>query len=179
MSRKKKYRLPQIPGEIFRACFMTEDEFEAGYKRSHFWTDKNFMEEYRNHMVGMSHVAECAKIYILKNWKEVNDWSGLNVIVVHGPTGKETDYFNYVPRERKKENELGEASVFSRFSHQIEEEEKTRHNPIREFNEVILDPTDGDFSITVNGKEEHWWIQDEAIIVIANYIEETTKNQKK
>lgn len=178
MSEKKKYRLPQIHGEMFRPCFMTEEEFEEGYKGSLFYTDKNFMEEYRKHMVGMSHVAECAKIYILKNWEKVTDWSGLDVIVVHGPTGKETEYFNYVPRKKYKENKSGEASGFSRFFDKIDEEDKAKHNPIREFNEVILDPTDGDFSITVNGNEEHWWIQDEAIIVIANYIEEKLKNEK-
>jgi hypothetical protein len=43
---------------------------------------------------------------------------------------------------------------------------------------VILDPTDGDFSVTINGDKNHWWIHDEEVIVIANYIEETIKNEE-
>jgi hypothetical protein len=53
----------------------------------------------------------------------------------------------------------------------MDQREKEKHNPILEFNEVVLDPTDGDFSITVNGDQAHWWIQDEAVILIADYIE--------
>ena len=41
---------------------------------------------------------------------------------------------------------------------------------------MVLDPTDGDFSITINGKE-HWWIQDEAVIIIADYIEKKLKKE--
>ena len=40
---------------------------------------------------------------------------------------------------------------------------------------MVLDPSDGDFSLTINGKE-HWWIQDEAVIIIANYIENQLKS---
>jgi hypothetical protein len=47
------------------------------------------------------------------------------------------------------------------------------HNPIVELNDVVLDPTDGDFSVTINGKE-HWWIEDSAIIKIADYIEKNS-----
>jgi D-tyrosyl-tRNA(Tyr) deacylase len=42
---------------------------------------------------------------------------------------------------------------------------------------VVLDPTDGDFSVTINGNE-HWWIQDEAVIIIADYIEKQLKTQE-
>jgi hypothetical protein len=38
-------------------------------------------------------------------------------------------------------------------------------------------PTDGDFSVTINGNE-HWWIQDEAVIIIADYIEKQLKTQE-
>ena len=62
------------------------------------------------------------------------------------------------------------------YTHRVDDEmDKERHNPIREFNSVVLDPTDGDFSITVNGNEEHWWIQDKAIIIIADFIEQKLK----
>ena len=191
MSEKKKYNLPQIPGEMFRRCFMSEEEFEEGYKSSHFWTDKNFLDEYRKHMVAMSHVAECAKIYILKNWKRVKDWSSLEVRITHGPTGEVTEYYNHdlVVKEREeRKKKAGEKAksegreikrtFFDDFFERHEEEDKAKHNPIIEFTEVILDPTDGDFSVTINGDKQHWWIHDEEIIVIANYIEETIKNEE-
>jgi len=175
MKKKEEYK-QQILGEVFTPVFMTEDEFEKGYKESIFWTDKDFMSEYRKHIAAMSHVSECAKIYILKNWAEVKDWSELDVVIVHGPSGKMTEYYNYVPREINNDRKIKEGA-YSNLLKEIDEKNKLKHNPIREFNEVILDPTDGDFSVTVNGNEEHWWIQDEAVIIIADYIEQQLKKQ--
>lgn len=175
MKKKEEYK-QQILGEVFTPVFMTEDEFEKGYKESIFWTDKDFMSEYRKHIAAMSHVSECAKIYILKNWTKVKDWSELDAVIVHGPSGKMTEYYNYVPREINNDHKIKEGA-YSNLLKEIDEENKLKHNPIREFNEVILDPTDGDFSVTVNGNEEHWWIQDEAVIIIADYIEQQLKKQ--
>jgi hypothetical protein len=59
----------------------------------------------------------------------------------------------------------------------LEKDNKERHNPIIEFNNVVLDPTDGDFSVTINGKE-HWWIEDDAVMIIANYIEKQLSNKE-
>jgi len=168
MSQEKKYER-QIPGEFGRPVFMSEEEFEEGYKRSIFWTDSKFMDEYRKHMAGMSHVAECAKIYIYKNWEKVQDWSGLEVIVIHGPSGEATEYYNHehylVPKN----------SIISDIFEEMERERKEKHNPVKSIDRVVLDPSDGDFSLTINGKE-HWWIQDEAVIIIADYIENQLKS---
>jgi hypothetical protein len=41
----------------------------------------------------------------------------------------------------------------------------------------VLDPTDGDFSIVINETDDHWWIGDEEIIVIADYIETHLKEK--
>lgn len=188
MSDEKKYKR-QIHGDLFSPVFMTEEEFEDGYKRSIFWTDSKFMDEYRKHMAGMSHVAECAKIYIYKNWEKVQDWSGLNVIVVHGPTGEATEYYNhdlYLKRlsegRKKKAEKRGLSKLpkssnhsISKILEEIDRERQEKHNPIRSVERVVLDPSDGDFSLTING-EEHWWIQDEAVIIIADYIEKQLKS---
>jgi hypothetical protein len=56
----------------------------------------------------------------------------------------------------------------------IKEHNRERHNPIVSFDEVVLDPTDGDFSVTINGKG-HWWISDDSVIAIADYIEKQLK----
>jgi hypothetical protein len=44
-------------------------------------------------------------------------------------------------------------------------------------NEFVLDPTDGDFSVTIND-QELWMINEEAIIEIANWIEEQLNQQE-
>ena len=82
--------MSQIHGQIFSPCFMTEEEYENAYKNSVFYVEKDYMEEYRKHMVAMEHVASMAKVFILKNWEKVTDWSGLDVKIKHGPSGKVT-----------------------------------------------------------------------------------------
>lgn len=162
MPRKKEY-IPIINTPVLTPCFMTEEDFECAYKRSDFYVDKDYRNEYEKHMIAMDHIANIAKSYILKNWKKINDWSDLEVVVVHGPTGKSTHYYSYKERIIKKNYK---SDIFLKF----EQKRKRNQNPILTINEVVLDPTDGDFSITINGKE-HWWIQNDAIIIIADYIE--------
>lgn len=172
---KNNESIQQIYGEYMTPCFMTEEEYENGYRKSMFWTESNFYSEYRKHIVAMEHVSNCAKIFILKNYEQVKDWSKLNVIVIHGQTGKPTEYYNYVP-----DNGFAKCSESKRVQkYKIEQNErnKKKHNPITSITDVVLDPTDGDFSLTINGKE-HWWIQNEAIIIIANYIENQIKSLK-
>jgi hypothetical protein len=158
--------MENIPGQIFNPCFMTEADFEEGYKRSNFYVDKNFLEEYRKHMVAMDHVANIAKSYIFNNWKKIEDWSDLDVIIRAGNTGKETHYYKYVKHEGIKPK----GKIASEFFEEIRKEREENQNPIIVFNDVVLDPTDGDFSVTIN-ETEHWWINDDAIITIADYIE--------
>jgi len=180
----------QIPGQLFSPCFMTEDEYEAGYKRSEFYVESDFMDAYRKHMVAMSHVANIAKVYILKNWQGVTDWGDLEVKITHGPTGEVTHYYNHdremqrrVERNERskayaKERGIKRSSTIDDLLDRMDERKKSLHNPIITVDKVVLDPTDGDFSITVNGGEEHWWIGDEEVIIIADYIEEQLKTEQ-
>lgn len=168
----KKYKEPQILGEVFSPCFMTEEEYEAGWKTSMFYVESDYMEAYRKHLVGMSHVASIAKSYIVNHWTKVKDWSDLNIIVTHGPTGKSTEYYKYA-----KVTHTTNSKVMADLFKRVERSNKRKHNPIVSFNAVILDPTDGDFSVTINGTE-HWWITDEEVIVLADYIEKQLKKEK-
>jgi hypothetical protein len=166
--------MENIIGEMFRNCFPTTEDFEKGYKNSVFYVDKNFLEEYRKHMVAMDHIANFAKSYILNNWQKVEDWSDLDVTVRAGNTGKKTHYYKYVERDPFNTRNVKVAEMFE----EMREEEKNNQNPIRVFNNVVLDPTDGDFSVTINDTE-HWWIDDDAIITIADYIEKQLEEKEK
>ena len=172
MARKKDH--PNlIHGSIMSPCFMTEEEFEEGYKESIFYVDKEFKDEYQKHLAAMGHIANIAKSYIHKNWKLVKDWSDLEVVVIHGPTGESTYYYAYKERIRRRDYVGVASEIFMKF----DKEKKRKQNSVVIINEVVLDPTDGDFSVTINGKE-HWWIQDEAVIIIADYIEKQLKTQE-
>lgn len=74
---------------------------------------------------------------------------------------------------RKKEYGSG---MISDMLIKSDRKRKRNQNPVLSINSVVLDPTDGDFSITINGNE-HWWIQDEAVIIIADYIENQIKKE--
>lgn len=165
----------QISGEIFTPCFMSEEEYKEGYRNSAFWVEGDYLDEYRSHIIAMSHIASMAKIFILENWKKITDWSGLHVKITHGPTGEVTEYYNYVPHISGQE---GSTKSWDRILEEMNKDNEKKHNPITEVNSIVLDPTDGDFSITVNGGKEHWWINDEEIIIIADYIEHKIKSEK-
>lgn len=156
----------QIPGELMTPCFTTEADFEAGYKKSLFYVEGDYLTEYRKHMIAMSHIANIAKSYILNNWQKVTDWSNLEVTLRHGLTGDTATYYTYRPLSNITSSDENIKSLFEK----IDVEDKKRHNPITVVNEVVLDPTDGDFSITVNGTP-YWWLNDQTVIIIADYIE--------
>lgn len=142
------------------------EDFENCYKSSPFYVEKDYMQEYRKHMAAMDHIANMAKSYILNNWKKVEDWSGLDVKIRAGNTGKVTHYYKYEDKGGWNIRNEKVTEVFERWAR----EEEANQNPILVFNDVVLDPTDGDFSVTINDTE-HWWIDDESIIIIADYIE--------
>jgi hypothetical protein len=164
-----------IESEGFGPCFFTEEEFEKAYKGSEFYVEGDYMKEYVKHTVAMKHISNMAKSYILNNWKKVTDWTGLDLSITHGPSGATTEYYNYV--EHKQEDDFKKkhkgSETLASLSAKVDEYNRKRHNPIVELNDVVLDPTDGDFSVTINGKE-HWWIEDSAIIKIADYIEKNS-----
>lgn len=167
---------------------MSEEENKNLWQSSEFWTEKGFLEEYRKHRTAMQHVAECAKIYIMENWQKVDDWTGLN-LVIKCKQGR-FEFYNYTPKLYGKRSEEDrvlefdegggntekdkarkvESSIFNKIMKKIDEESKDKHNPIKEIKGFVLDPTDGDFSVTING-QELWWINEEAVIEIANWIE--------
>jgi len=169
-----------ITGQLFSPCFMTEQEFENGYKESTFYVDKDFLQAYRNHMVAMEHIASIAKSYVFNNWQKVTDWSNLDIEISDGAKGGAiTEYFNAdnKPGRDYSDPNIKKSKTWVKLMESIEEHNRERHNPIVSFDDVVLDPTDGDFSVTINGKE-HWWISDDIVIAIADYIEKQLKTKE-
>ena len=159
---------------IFRPCASSIEENEKIWQSSEFYTAANFQTEYRKHIIAMQHVAECAKIFILKNWEAVKDWSKLNIVITDN-SGSPTEYYNHVPRERVKRKRNEKMTGIDKLFARMDRDDAKKHNPITEITKVFLDPSDGDFSLTINGKD-HLWINNESIILIANYIEEQLKS---
>ena len=171
----------------FRPLSTTLEENKKKWQSSVFYTDKDFYEMSNKYLTAYAHVVECAKIYICENWEKVTDWSELNLIVSDNVTT--TEYFNAYPKTvKEKPKELSEnmknflklVSTEKRSENSNkrkkarEEWLKEKHNPIFSLSNVVLDPTDGDFSIKINGND-HLWIDDRSIIDISHYIEKTLK----
>jgi len=179
---------------LMRPSAETKEEYEKIWRTSEFWTDKNFHAQYNKWITASQHVIECAKIYCIKNWEKITDWTNLDV-VIHDNTGTSTEYYNYIPNPRldlkPSPNRSGtdaergikrprpvRSDVMDKMLRESDARDKAKHNPIISITRVVLDPTDGDFSLTINGKD-HLWINGEAIIVIADYIENKLKSEVK
>lgn len=145
---------------------MTEEEMEKAIPEEYFGEFANKVMEYQAHI---SMVEEAAKVYILRNWQKIDDWTGFTgTISEGGGTGRSQYYYNYTPSERGQSNTVWEY---------WDQMNKDDHYPLREVNEVVLDPTDGDFSITVNGDESFMWLT-HGIIELADYIEKQLKDKE-
>lgn len=185
----KEMKRNDIPGIIMRPSSLTEKENEKVMSSTKVSVSKGFYKAYAYHKGAMSIVAECAKIYIKKNWKKVKDWSNLSVVLEDANTlkgflnsangGKPlkdyVEYYNYTGPGRGWNVK---SSVIKRMSKRIDKENKKKHNPIQTISDVVLDPTDGDFSLTINGRN-HMWISDSTVIIIADYVEEQLAKKQK
>ena len=175
---------------MMRRMFLEEGDYKKHWQSSIFWVEKDYRSEYEKHRQGMSHIAEFAKMYILENYEKVKDWSGLDLKVRHNMSGYTEDFYNHhkpempkpEPSERIKKflalvskEEPKRDDTFQNLLDEIEEKNKSRHNPILTFDKAVLDTTDGDFSVVINGKD-FYWIDDEPIIEIADYMEQQLKN---
>jgi hypothetical protein len=161
-----------IFGMLMRPCSMTEEDNEAVMQSSDLSVKKDFMSAYRNHIAGMEIVGECAKIYILKNYEKVKDWTDLHV-VIEDNSKKPTEYYNW--KEMSPSTGRG-SKIFDEIMRKGNERRKKRHNPIVTLTDCVLDTTDGDFSLKINGRD-HLWISDDSVVIIADFIEQELKKQ--
>ena len=160
-------------GRAFRISSMTLESFEERVASSDYHTTSDFREKYEHHLGVMGVIALSAKLFLVKNWEQVKDWSGLNVLIEDN-SGFSTAYYNHDLRRKRPEPQDG--SITSKLFRRIDEGNAKRHNPITSITRVVLDTSDEDFSLTING-HDHLWISDESVIIIADYAERQIKKQ--
>ena len=164
--------MKNIHGNLLRTCYMDLDSFERGAKSGVFHVESNFKEEYRKHLIALEQVATSAKAYLIKNWEKVQDWSNLNIIIKDN-SKKKTEYYNHTPDTLYE----GASDLEKKFHDIMNEVGEKKHNPINSLGKVVLDTTDGDFSLTINGND-HLWISDDSVIALAAYVEQQLEKQK-
>lgn len=147
-------------GLIMRPCSLTEEANEKVMRSTKYFTESDFRKKYSEYAVAMDLTAEAAKIYILKNYQKINDWSDLDVTIRDNKS--EIHYYKFKGAEGWNE-EID-------FVKKMLKERKKKQKPITSLKDVVLDTTDGDFSLTINDKD-HLWIDNESIIEIAHFIE--------
>jgi len=178
---------------MLRRVFLEEGEYKKHWQSSVFWVESDYMKEYHKYQEAMHHIAEFAKMFIIENYEKVEDWSELDIKLRHGLDGTKVEFYNHYkkpippkePTEKMKKfmtlvsKEVPKKSDFvTKWKEEYEEEMKAKHNPIVTFDEAVLDTSDGDFSVKING-QDFYWIDDWPIIQIADYIEEQLKTQDK
>lgn len=148
---------------------------QRGHKKTIFSSDhavsKDFRKTYENHIAIKQIIAESAKIFILNNWKKLKDWSNLEISIIDN-SGKETFYYKY----RRRKHRFIATSPLSKTLSKLEKRRKSWHNPVKKVSDVVLDTSDGDFSVKINNRW-HNWIDKESVIVLADYIEKQLANK--
>jgi hypothetical protein len=145
-----------MSGMLFYPCSTDFEGFKETWKCSEFYLESDFFKQYNLHVNAAQHITECAKIYIMENWEKVTDWSNIYLNLYHRK--EEKDYY-FSPKKEKRKGSVG-AEFRNLF----------KDNPLSGFDKIVLDPTDGDLSVTIKRKQ-FLWINAEAVITIAQYIE--------
>lgn len=143
-------------------------EYKEYVKSFDEYTSSNFYDLYATKYQKVWELVESAKIYIVENWQKIEDWSELEFILdcVNHPHAIE--FYNYDKHDHSIFT--SDDSDVNKIYKNVNDRLKKKHNPVKSIDNVILDPTNGDFSITVNGTDYNW-IGEEPIIEMAHYIE--------
>lgn len=160
----------RIHGHMFRISSPNAEEYAERVTDFRDYVASDFKRAYENHYGAMHSIAESAKVYLEKNWRRVSDWTQLGISIKDN-TGDRTEYYNHRPKNRfHKLQNKEDGSIIVEALDQLEDYYAKKHNPVKELSEMVLDHSDGDFSVCING---HWhlWIDDVSIIMLADYVE--------
>ena len=124
------------------------------------YSEMNFQDNNSKIWVAHNSLIAAAKIYIIDNYKLIDDYTDLDLILRSGATGGR---FYFGP---KRNREVSRSKELTRILKELDNQTIL----IESFDEAIYDWTDGDFSVVFNG-ESYNWIDDDSVISIASYIE--------
>lgn len=145
-----------------------EEEVLSGIRESRKYKEGNFEIRYIEFVAETRSIIEAAKVYIIDNYKKVNDYKTLH-LMLRCVNHEGTQYFGTKSKRGKSRSE-----VLNKIIDEINE--KTIE--IKKFDAAVYDWTDGDFSVTFNGVNYNW-IDSNSIIDIAAYIERKLDNGNK
>jgi hypothetical protein len=145
-----------------------EEEVLLGIRESRKYKEGNFEIRYIEFVAETRSIVEAAKVYIIDNYKKVNDYKTLH-LMLRCVNHEGTQYFGTKSKRGKSRSE-----VLNKIIDEINE--KTIE--IKKFDAAVYDWTDGDFSVTFNGVNYNW-IDSNSIIDIAAYIERKLDNGNK
>lgn len=170
----------KIIGELFRISSATVEGFTERLQGTEGFIENDFLDAYRLHIVMKQRIARAAKVFLINNWTKVGDWTMLE-IVIRDNSKKKTHYYNHVPKAKKerstpkKQGTTNEEwSITDKLLSKVDADRAKKHNPVLSLSEMVLDPTDEDFSITINGVD-HNCIDDDSVIILADYAENWLK----
>ncbi len=124
------------------------------------YSEMNFQDNNSKIWVAHNSLIEAAKIYVIDNYKLIDDYSGLDLILRSGATG---DRFYFGP---KRSREVSRSGMLTNILKDLD----SRTITIETFDDAIYDWSDGDFSVVFNGVSYNW-IDSDSVINIASYIE--------
>lgn len=148
--------------------FFDLDQYRSSWAEQDYAVSSGFMAAQHLHLAALYTIVSCAKVYIMDNWQRVEDWSALSVKITDN-TSETFYYYKYEPGP-----EITGTGIIADTFRDFEEWNRDHQMPITLFSNPVLDPSDGDFSVTINDRD-HLWIDDNAVIAIAHYIENQAK----
>jgi len=137
-----------------------EENVLKSIRNSEKYQEKKFSDNYFKLSGEMGRVVEAAKIYILDNFRKVDDYSDLSMML-RCANHKGTIYIG------KKENKKrSKSNIIDKMLSELNE----ITIEVSSFDDAVYDWSDGDFSIVLNGVGYNW-IDPLSIINIADHIE--------
>ena len=148
-------------GNFLIKCFVSLDEMKHALKQDENFISEKFADKYCEMLGKLSLIADIARIYTYENWKKVEDWSELSITLTY--KRKNITFFKYIEHDHTA-NELDKS---------LDTFLKNMHNPVNSVTDFSVDPTDRDTYIKINNK--WFFLNDEDVIVIADYIEKSIR----
>lgn len=109
-----------------------------------------------------------AKHYIVENYEKITDWSELSLEIKNGnniDNSNKLAEFTYTPFKNSTY-----LKKLSKHYNSFYVDYDVSDDSVKTITDVVLDETDGDLSITVNGLE-WWWIDKQTVMLLTIYIQ--------